>query len=603
MEIPIVPLEFARRCNRPLMHLVSPPPHLMRRGMLSWLLLAFSLMGPLSPSAAQQTNVVPPSDTSSPRATLQAFIDSCNEMHKLIQLERYFDRTSPKHHPHAMRIIDCLDLSGVPEYERLNVASEAAACLKEILDRVDLPPFEEIPDSEAIRAAGGPEQLTRWRIPGTRITIARAEEGPNQHEYLFSPGTVKRAKSYYNDMKVLPYRETGPSVSPGLYRWFLSSPGQPTVAAIVDLLPAWMRRQTNGLAVWQWVGLVLAVLVAILLMAVTYRLHGALARRYRDTSVFRYSLTIVFPIVAALIPLAFHHVALHYLTIRGGPLSVVSFLAYMTTLVASLVVAFGVCNRIAEIIIASPHISPGGLDAQFIRIVSKLLGIVASVIIFLEGGNYLGIPVTTLIASAGVGGLAVALAAQGTLKSLFGTIMLLTDKPFRVGDRIVFGKYDGVVQEIGLRSTRIRLLTGHEASVPNDKLADSDIENVGRRPHIRRTVDIHVPLDTPREKIEQAVAIIRATLENHEGMQSDFPPRVYFFDFNSSSFTIRVIYWYSPPNYWDYLAFSERINFEIVRAFERQGIQFTLPFRITDVPGGGAEKPHDPRAAAPSEAK
>ena len=157
---------------------------------------------------------------------------------------------------------------------------------------------------------------------------------------------------------------------------------------------------------------------------------------------------------------------------------------------AGLVAIFAASNRIADMIIASPRIHPQGLDAQLIRIVSKLTSLLASVIVFLAGGQYLGIPLTTLLASAGIGGLAVALAAQDTLKALFGTITLMADKPFRVGERIIFQKYDGVVEDIGLRSTRIRLLTGHQATVPNDELARSDIENVGRRQQNRaRSVD------------------------------------------------------------------------------------------------------------------
>jgi MscS family membrane protein len=175
----------------------------------------------------------------------------------------------------------------------------------------------------------------------------------------------------------------------------------------------------------------------------------------------------------------------------------------------------------------------------------------------------------------------VGVAAQDSLKTIFGTIMLMADKPFRVGERIIFEKYDGVVEDIGLRSTRIRLLTGNQATIPNDELARNDIENVGRRPYIRRIADIHIPLDTPREKMEKAIACIRATLENHEGMDPKFPPRVFFFDFNPASFSIRVIYWYTPPKYWDFLAFGEKVNIEIFRAFDEQGIQFSLPFRVT----------------------
>ena len=157
----------------------------------------------------------------------------------------------------------------------------------------------------------------------------------------------------------------------------------------------------------------------------------------------------------------------------------------------------------------------------------------------------------------------------------------MADKPFRVGERIIFKKYDGVIEDIGLRSTRVRLLTGNQATIPNDELARTDIENVGRRRHIRRVADIHIPLDTPLEKIEAAVEVIGALLKNHEGMSADFPPRVYFNEFNSDSFNIRIIYWYHPPNYWDFLDFSQRLNIEICRTFEDQGIRFSLPARIT----------------------
>jgi MscS family membrane protein len=269
----------------------------------------------------------------------------------------------------------------------------------------------------------------------------------------------------------------------------------------------------------------------------------------------------------------------------------VGFVANAVALIASLFVVFGVTNRIAELIIASPNVQPKGLDAQLIRIVSKLVSLAGVTVIFLEGGRYLGIPVTTLLASAGVGGFAVALAAQDTLRGLFGTIALMADKPFRVGERIVFKNYDGVVEDIGLRSTKVRTLAGNQITVPNDELARIDIENVGRRPHIRRSTKLRIPLSTPRKKVEAAVEIIRSALENHEGMSPEYPPRVYFDEFNADSFNIRIFYWYHPPNYWDFLEFSEKINVKICRAFEEQEVSFTMPTRITYTDREGHPRP------------
>jgi len=486
--------------------------------------------------------------------------------------------------------LDCLDSSELPAFARESSASEVAVCLKEILDRIELPPWEEIPDTLAIEAAGGPDKLTRWRIPGTRITIARVEEGPQRHEYLFSTGTVGRAVEYYEDVKSLPYRADGPAVSNGFYRYFISAPGHPILATLVDSLPEGALESIFGLAAWKWLSLFLLTILAIGLMAFAYKLQRVFADRWRNESVLMFCLTVFFPIGAMLVPMAFKYVAQHYLIVRGEPLYVLSFCANMATFLVSAVVVFAINNRIAEVLIRSPRVHPQGLDAQLIRIVTQLSSLVISLLVFLTGGQYLGIPLPTLLASTGIVGLAVALAAQDALKTIFGTLMLVLDKPFRVGERIIFDEYDGVVKDIELRSTKISLLTGHEASIPNNELAHSKIENVGRRPHIRRIADIHIPLDTSREKIKKAVEIIRTALDGHEGMEADFPPRVFFTDFKPTAFNIRIIYWYNPPSYWDFLAYSEKINLEIFRAFEEQEIQFSLPFRVAHTSIEGQEK-------------
>ncbi|NVM27145.1 MAG: mechanosensitive ion channel family protein [Desulfobacterales bacterium] len=218
------------------------------------------------------------------------------------------------------------------------------------------------------------------------------------------------------------------------------------------------------------------------------------------------------------------------------------------------------------------------LDLNFV----KLIRVITNVLVVVFGGIYIlqaitGKPLNALLAGLGIGGLAVALAAQDTLKNFFGSVMIMLDKPFVVGDRVVLDGIDGPVEDIGFRSTRIRTLTGHLVAIPNEKMATINIENIGRRPSIRRLTNITITYDTPPEKMERALTIIRETLENHEGMDPDFPPRVYFNEFNDASLNILMIYWYFPPNYWDFLAFNERVNLQIMRAFEAEGIQFAFP--------------------------
>jgi MscS family membrane protein len=153
----------------------------------------------------------------------------------------------------------------------------------------------------------------------------------------------------------------------------------------------------------------------------------------------------------------------------------------------------------------------------------------------------------------------------------------MLDKPFRVGQRITVDGHEGTVEEIGFRSTRVRTLTGHLVTIPNEKMAGGNIENIAQRPSIRRKTNITITYDTPPARVEKAVNIIRDILDNHEGMHPDFPPRIYFNEFNDTSLNILMMYWYHPPDYWSFIAFNEKVNFQIMRAYEKENIEFAFP--------------------------
>ena len=529
---------------------------------------------------AQPTRQFKAADTSSPRDTLRSFLDACNELCDRIRETGCNDRDRMDFRRVAQRATDCIDASELPVFARDQRTGEVVAALKEILDRVELPPWEQIPDAEAIQAAGGFEKLSRWRVPDTRITIARVEEGPQKHEYLFSTGTVDRSVTYYREILPRPYRTDGPKTSAQFYQWYVSAPGHPLLGAIVERLPERMRFGTTlGLTNWKWPGVIVLFVVAIVLMWTLYKLHFKFSKRMFGENIIKYCLTLVFPIGAMLVPWVFEYVSERYLTVRGAPLYIMSFCSNLAFMLAAVVVLFTASKRIAEAIIASPQINPLGLNAQLIRVSSKIVSILATVALLLICGQYLGIPIATLLASAGIGGIALALGAQDTLKTVFATITIMADKPCRVGDRIVADRFDGFVEDIGLRSTKLRLLNGHVVTLPNGLLANQEVENIARRTSIRRNAEIHIPLDTPCERVEKAVAIIREKLTDHEGMDPELPPRVFFDEFGPEIFRIRFIYWYSPPDYWDFKAFGEKLNFEIFRAFEAEGIQFSLPLR------------------------
>jgi MscS family membrane protein len=226
------------------------------------------------------------------------------------------------------------------------------------------------------------------------------------------------------------------------------------------------------------------------------------------------------------------------------------------------------------------------LDDMLAPIIRKGLRVTVVILVLVQIAQILSDkPITSIIAGLGIGGLAFALAAQDTVKNFFGSIVLFVDKPFEIGDRIVVDGEDGPVEEVGLRSTKIRTFDGHLVTMPNGALANKMIRNIGKRPYIRRVANIAITYDTPAEKVERAEEIIKEILGNHEGMNPDFPPRVYFNEFNADSLNILVIYWYHPPDYWAYMDFTERFNNEVFRRFNEEGIDFAFPTQTVYLAG------------------
>ena len=226
------------------------------------------------------------------------------------------------------------------------------------------------------------------------------------------------------------------------------------------------------------------------------------------------------------------------------------------------------------------------LDDMLAPIVSKSLVATIVVLTLVQIAQILsGKEITSILAGLGIRGLAFALAAQDTIKNLFGSMVLLADRPFEVGDRVIVDSTDGTVEAVGMRSTRVRTLTGHLVTIPNGELANKAIENVTKRPHIRRIFNITVTYDTPPEKVREAKAIIEEIMKDHEGMHPDFPPRVFFNDFLDAALNIFCIYWYHPADWWAYNELTERINMQILERFNAAGIDFAFPTQTLHLAG------------------
>ncbi|MCK5844898.1 MAG: mechanosensitive ion channel family protein, partial [Victivallales bacterium] len=222
------------------------------------------------------------------------------------------------------------------------------------------------------------------------------------------------------------------------------------------------------------------------------------------------------------------------------------------------------------------------LDDLVVAIIRKALKItVLAISILFIGQNILHLNITTLLAGAGVMGLAVAFAAQDTIANFFGSIMIILDQPFKVGERVKLGEFNGTIENVGFRSTRLRTLDGHLVTIPNKKVADEAAENIGRRPYIKQVNNFTLVYDTTPDKMEQAIEILHEILDEHEGQNPEKPPRIYFNSFNDWALNILVIVWYHPGDYFAFQEWNHKTNLEILRRFNDEGLEFAFPTNTT----------------------
>jgi len=224
--------------------------------------------------------------------------------------------------------------------------------------------------------------------------------------------------------------------------------------------------------------------------------------------------------------------------------------------------------------------SEGHMNDMLVPLIRKTLRVFIIVIsaLFIADA-VLEMEITSVLAAAGVGGLAIALAAQETIANFFGSINIFADRPFQVKDRIRVGSYDGMVEEVGFRSTRIRTLDGHLVTIPNSSISKDMVEDISVRPYIKRVANITITYDTPPEKVERAVQIIKEILAQTEEVNRDpeLAPKVVFDDFKDWALNILVVYWVKPPDYGLFLEVNQRVNMAILRQFNAEGIEFAFP--------------------------
>lgn len=228
------------------------------------------------------------------------------------------------------------------------------------------------------------------------------------------------------------------------------------------------------------------------------------------------------------------------------------------------------------------------LDDQIVPLLSKALKTFLGILIFILIAQNLGYSVSGLLAGLGIGGLALAMASKDTLANLFGSLMILIDRPFHSGDWITFNGGDGVVEEIGLRSTRVRTFAKTIISIPNQALANATVENHSVMPKRRIKFTLGVTYESSTEQMATLVANIEGYLKSNTDIDQEFM-LVKFTKFNDSSLDV-FIYCFTVTTDWTkHLSVRQDVNLKIMALVDELGMGIAFPTQTVHLVGEGRE--------------
>ena len=411
------------------------------------------------------------------------------------------------------RALEVMDLSGIPPALRSINAPLAADYLRQIIDRVGYTIWQEIPDyPNRIRP------YVHYEHALGKVEIARVP-GDEEPLWRFSADSIAAAPQIFEAIENLPLGP-GMSVSEPFSEYFALRD------LVADVSPRLLERKVL-LAHWQWIAIALSVIVAALVAFLVGRL---LRRGWRVVPEVKgdagekapprlgaivWALRIL--IVGAVLYTAFGAIGL-----RADVLSVLATSAALITLLGAVVLVFTLVGAAGRAFHSQAERKPGAFDVIVTSLLTAVLKIAVIIMGAIIGADIVGIPYEGVVAGLGVGGLALAIAARDTVSNFFGAAVLLAERPFKRGDYIELDGRSAIVEEVGLRSSRMRLFDDAQMIIPNAKVADNTVINYGRRRKRQVLLTLSLKYATPRERIDAFVSRLKDLLRTFPRADAEY---------------------------------------------------------------------------------
>ncbi|KAA3618072.1 MAG: mechanosensitive ion channel family protein [Calditrichaeota bacterium] len=376
---------------------------------------------------------------------------------------------------------------------------------------------------------------------------------------------------------------------PELYQSTFST----SIEKLIGSLPTWLQEKIIGFAFWQILGLFLILLFGLILRKLAEFFLTRFAERLHKHTKTEWDELIV---RSAMKPIGLFIMAgfyyLTYANLRFG----VTLNQYMRYILLILIYSsiiwmiYRLIDVLENYLTRITSATESKLDDQLVPLIRKTLKVFVVILGTIFILQNLEVDVASLLTGLGIGGLAFALAARDTLANFFGSITIFIDKPFQVGDWVVAGNIEGTVEEVGFRSTRIRTFYNSLVSVPNAKIADNAVDNLGLRQYRRFKTNLGLSYSTTADQMQAFVEGIRAIVLANPFTRKDYY-EIHFNDYGEYSLNVLVYVFFTVPNWSKELIERHNLLLEILRMAEEIGVEFAFPTQTLHVDSVPEKKP------------
>ena len=493
---------------------------------------------------AQQAPV--PESLKSPRATMATFIHAMNDI-KRGDVDKINEA------------VTTLDLTSVNQLVRKEQGQKLAWLLLEVMDRTRLVNLERIPDETEGDA---------WIFERYKSGVIRIALYPDGR-WLFDNDSITHLEDIWDEV-------ADKKKVKGLDD---SDAHLPLHLRIRNQIPKSLQQAHFLLETWRWIGILIIIAVGVVADKFLSVLLRLFVRRWqhkrKNSSLSGVDEDILRPL-GLMAMAAIWWIGINLLGLPEQAMLILLVAVKFLAAVSGVWAAYRLVDIVGAYLSKKARATDNRMDDALVPLIPKTLKIFVTVVGIVFIADNLNINVSGLIAGLGLGGLAFALAAKDMVQNLFGSVTILLDRTFSVGDWIIVDGNEGSVERIGFRSTRIRTFYNSVLTVPNSTFITANVDNMGERRYRRLSTKLGLAYETPPDKIEAFCEGIRELVRQHPYMRKDYY-HVYFNGYADSALEILVYVFWETPEWGTELREKHRFLLDILRLAKQLGVEFAYP--------------------------